>query len=104
MFRWIKARRPAMVAALVEALLVLAIAFGADLDEGQVAALASVAAVVFGFLVQEVVTPTAKVRDVTRTAPTLNKAMDQVAEIVDSPGPITKALRAVGGLFRRRSA
>jgi hypothetical protein len=53
-------REPALIVGLIEALLVLAVAFGLDLTAEQTAAIVAVATVLGGLVVRSQVTPVAE--------------------------------------------
>jgi hypothetical protein len=53
-------REPALIVGLIEALLVLAVAFGLDLTAEQMAAIVAVATVLGGLVVRSQVTPVAE--------------------------------------------
>lgn len=53
-------REPAMIVAFIQAILVLAVTFGLNLDQDQTAAILAVAALALGLITRSQVSPTAK--------------------------------------------
>lgn len=102
---FIRDREPAMIAALVQAGLALAVAFGLDLSAEQIAALVAVSAAVFGLLTRQVVTPTAKVP--VPVVPPLERVIGDVSDLVVNPvqptGGLLDNLPVLGRLFGRKT-
>lgn len=94
LWSFIKDREPAMVAAVVQALLAVAVAWGTKLDANQVAALVAASAALFGFLTRQVVRPEAKVPSLP-PSPGYSPVVEDVEDLV---APVTNTVAEVPDL------